>query len=165
MIVSTAPNLKLISSEQIKYINSLDIDPRSSIQEKVETFGYRYTPYEDKDPNSAGGFCSFDRREIAINTTTAKKYFPRIIAHELSHVIQGVTCDFKYKTVSDAIVYEQQAESITKFLLLPKLFPGHRMFYNSYFDNNDWQWLAKYFDYWFDNDLSEVKTFYNKSIF
>lgn len=165
MIIRTKPSFDLIDKEQIKFINSIKVDTRMSTIEIVESFGLKFVEAE----NDVGGFFSIDRKELGVGKDYIEsEHIKTILSHELSHFVQHQTRDFNYNTVLNCIQYEQQCESISKFLLMPKLFPGEEQTYVSYFDPEDWKWMKDYYiknDYDIEDDLNGMVFSYKKKLF
>lgn len=165
MIVKTAPSFDLIDKEQIKFIDSLKIDVRMTPIEIVESIGLSFIEAE----NEVGGFFSSDEKEIGVGADYIESdHIKTILSHELSHFVQHQTRDFNYNTMLNCIQYEQQCESISRFLLMPKLFPGEKQSYISYFDSKDWKWMKQYYleqNYDIEDDLSEMMFSYKKKLF
>lgn len=161
MLIYDKPNIKLISKDQFKFIESIKIDTRMPDEEKINFFGLNLYLTD----NSVGGFYDYQNKFIAVGEDYIKtKHAKTIVSHELSHHIQYLTCDRKCDTIGNAILYEQQAESISQ-LLMQKLFPGEKTTYISYFDNDDIDWLTKYFDGYFEDNRSEIVYKYIKKVF
>lgn len=143
-MIFAKPSLQLITKDQLKFINSLQFD-KNNIGEFLDKLGIGWYSTDDK---TTGGYYDLEYKELIISEVD-EKHFNTILCHEFSHYIQSQTIDYNNKLFSTMIEYEQQAESISQLILLPRFFQ-EKGSYLSYFSKKDFEWLKLHCQYFFE---------------
>lgn len=152
-LIYTGVNKKLFTKELEKIVNEKarifkkKLSHAASIHDIVgELTGYEVISTE-KD---CGGYCDIYNKEIAINE-------PFAMFHEISHYIQAELCILEpsEKVMSKNILMEQQAETIA-YYLYNATHPGKPLGadkFNAYTTREDFDFLRKWYDGYYEDDL------------
>lgn len=153
------PSVRQIITETANHARKLKLVDHSDLSEVVGNLaGFELIYPELKD--ELAGWCSLEKKEIAIRQDAGLRAQIRILCHEMGHAIQLRVghYDTRPRLLSGVINEEQQAETIG-YYLMQSLFPSEKTspgLHSSYFNQGDIDFLCGYYNGWIEDDLPEI---------